>query len=657
MGQGGMVSRVGSRAEGGDAPRVGLVRRQAIRLAPAFGTAMLLASAAAAQTAPRQALLMPGKRTLTQRVLTRPGARLHGAPGAAAGEAVPAFSLFHIYARRVVNNEEWIEVGHAAQGLPAGWLEHNRSLAWRQTLVLSFTNPAGRERAMFFGASADLHAILRAPDLSAAARATRDGQDGRVVALEPETHIDFNRRFYLMPVLSAERLDSESGRRMTVMEVASAPAEPAESNDPLAAFRGAVVFVIDTTRSMQPYIDVTRQAIRDLVGRIAATGLSDRFRFGLIGFRDHMGSSRNLEYVTRVFATPDFASGPEAILGPLGQLRATQADNEGFVEDSIAGLKATLDAIPWAGITARFVILVTDASARTANDPRGATGLGIPQIRDMLHANGIATLAIHLLTDEGRDDHRDAEAQYQDLTRQEGRNPLYHAVPQGDLRAFREAIVDVTEEIVARVAALTGVPVAELRLPARTTGRTPLAQEVPFVAEAIRLRHLGRIQGATAPDIERSFTVDRDLFNPARPTFDIRVLLTRNQLSDLQAALQRVVDAASAGRERPETVFETIRDAALRATRDPARVGSLQRLGNAFGEYLDDLPYRSQIMELTPGRWLAMQSAGQEEILRELRAKLRLYHEYARTDALWVRLNRRASAAEDLIAIPLEQLP
>ncbi|MFN7672611.1 MAG: hypothetical protein ACK5O0_00170, partial [bacterium] len=58
--------------------------------------------------------------------------------------------------------------------------------------------------------------------------------------------------------------------------------------------------------------------------------------------------------------------------------RRTKAreSNEGFDEDSLAGIKLALDEVPWQQYGGRFVILVTDAGAREAKDPRSQTQMG-----------------------------------------------------------------------------------------------------------------------------------------------------------------------------------------------------------------------------------------------------------------------------------------
>jgi serine/threonine-protein kinase PpkA len=75
---------------------------------------VLLAPQAQAQGRP---LLVEGKTTLYQRVLSRPGASLHESPGGGAlEEAVRPFDIFYVFARE----GDWVEVAHAAEGPPQG---------------------------------------------------------------------------------------------------------------------------------------------------------------------------------------------------------------------------------------------------------------------------------------------------------------------------------------------------------------------------------------------------------------------------------------------------------------------------------------------------------------------------------------------------------
>lgn len=629
---------------------------------------LLPAAGALAQGGARLPLPVEGQSGLYQRVILRPGSTLSERPEAAArSRPVPGFSVFYVYARRG-GAEGWIEVGEALDGRIAGWVRAERAIDWRHNLVAAFTNPAGRERAMFFRDAAlprelwldPRNGAERARQLRAAAMRN---EDGPVIALEPETFVDITRQFYLLPILSARRIENERGEEARLLEVISAPAAQPRTAmaDPeaLRNFRGAMVFVIDTTVSMGPYIDRTREAIRRVIGRIRDTAVRDNFRFGLVAFRDHTGGDPRLEYVTRLVSLPDFAEGPEAILDRLAQVQEAPVSNEGFDEDALAGIKLALDSVPWGQFGGRFIVLITDAGTREASDPRGATGLGVEEVRSLAQteALSVAILAVHLRTPEGRANHARAERQYRALTRQADGRDLYYPVPEGNVQHFGETVDLLSDWVLGQVAAVTGRPIGGIS-PPRNEQQRRLAEQLESVGAAMRLAYLGRVREQAAPDVVRSFVLDRDIANPdpGRRPLDVRVLLTRNQLSDLRDTVRLIIQAQTATRLSPEEFFGRVRAAAAATFRDPRRMGEFQRLGGTFAAFLADLPYQSEIAEITPQEWLDMGPGRRTEIRNSLERKLRLYEELNALP-LWTSFDGGRNPNEAVYPVPLSDLP
>ena len=641
------------------------------RIVAALLAALLLPLAAQAQAqapaaappAARAPLLMPGKQSLYQRVIARPGATLSAAANGTAARPVPGFTVFYVYARPP-GADGRIEVGRTADGRTEGWMEAAKAIDWKHTMVAAFTNPAGRKPLLFLRTERDQRLLMmdvqagqKADALRTAAQAAGPGGDaGPVLAIEPSRAVDFSRNFYLMPILSAERIEREFGPPLRLLEVISAPADPPRAPPPPAPtndFKAGVVFVLDTTISMQPYIDRTREAIRGVVASIGNTPVRDNFRFGLIGYRDDLADSPGLEYSTRVFGKPDFAQPPDTINTGVSTAREATASSNGFDEDPIAGIKAALDEIDWTPMSGRFVVLITDAGARTAQHPRSLTHLNISEIRELAKAKGVAVFAIHLLTPEGRArrNHEPAAAQYRELTQFSGRT-LYFPVPNGTNDAFARTVQDLSRTMLMQVGEAAGRPVA---------GPPPadpaIAEAVRVVAEAMRLTYLGRVENTQAPDVVRSWTTDRDLTDPAVSSLDIRVLLTRNQLSDLARSLQAVLQAGLAGRTEPRTFFTQLRSTFAAAARDPQRIAGATRIGAMLGEYLDDLPYQSEVMDIQEADWLAMGAIAQRSVLNNVEAKLRLYQEFQSNTDLWVDLSGSRAAGEALYPVPIEALP
>ena len=618
---------------------------------------LLLVAAVPAEAQQRRApLLVEGAQTLTQRVIARPGATIHPRADAASPRAIPGFSVLHVYARAGA----WIEVGREATRAD-GWVREAQTIPWRHTMVAAFTNPAGRERAFFTDSAEPLRAALTARNPAEAAarlRATAGQPGSPVTALEPEAFVDISRNFYLLPILSAEVVERPGLPSARLLEIASAPAErraAPDLADPalLRDFRGGVVFVVDTTISMQPYIDRTREAIRRIVARLSDTVVRENIRFGMVAFRGAPADRPGVEYVTRIIARPDLSQPLEAILPAIAEVRAATGSTDDFNEDAIAGLRVALDSLDWSGFGFRAIILVTDAGALPADDPKSQTRLGIPEIRALAESRGVALFAIHLLTPEGRQNHAFARRQYTELTRFGAAGSLYFPVPEGSADAFGRTVESLTEALLRQIARTVGRPVGGVAPPA---AQQQIERQVDLVATAMRLAYLGRAAEATAPDIVRSFAVDRDWRDPTLNALDVRLLLTRNQLSDLAQTVQRVLDAGLAGRTDPAGFFAQLRAVFAATARDPSRLANLQRVGEVMGEYLQGLPYRSAILDLTEADWMAMGAAAQRELINGLEAKLRLYQDYAQRTDLWVTLDGR-TGGEAFFPVPLDALP
>jgi hypothetical protein len=625
-----------------------------------------------AQQAARQPLLMEGRTALFQRVILRPGARLAERPDAnAPAQPTPGFGVFYVYARQGSGADAWLEIGAAQDGRTQGWVRAERTIDWKQTMVLAFNNPAGRERAMFFREAETPRALWLntrggAAEAARLREAARANTEGPVIALEPENFIDITRQFYLLPIISADRVENEAAQEARLLEVISAPAQaappPPADPDALRNYRGAVVFVVDTTISMGPYIERTREALKRVVDRIRDTAVRDNFRFGMVAFRDHLGGNPRLEYVTRMVSLPDLAEASDAILPRLSQLAEARESNEGFDEDSLAGIKLALDEVPWQQYGGRFVILVTDAGARDAKDPRSQTQMGPEEMRQLAQseAKQVAIYAIHLKTPEGRNNHARAERQYRELTRFGAAGELYYPINEGNMGQFGQTVDALTDALLAQVAAAVGRPIAGIRAPQSASERR-ISEQAEIVGTAMRLSYLGRERQQTAPDVVRSFVLDQEL-NPADPRperrpLDVRVLLTRNQLSDLATTLRNIIQAQAAARLSPESFFERVRAAAAATARDPRRMAEFQRLGGAFGEFLQDLPYQSQIMEFTQEEWNSMGAGRRTEIVNALEAKLRLYEEFNRQPSLWVSFDGGRNPGEAMYPVPLDALP
>jgi hypothetical protein len=642
-------------------------------------TVLFLAPVSAAEP-----LLMPGKKTLYQRVLTRPGARIVPNPGKTDGKPAAALSRYYVYARETLDGKEWLQVGGNARGRLDGWLDAAQAVPWNQQLTLAFTNPANRSRALLFENKEGVLEVLKAADPGAEAasllKTVESGKpDPKLISVEPEEYVDPARKFYLLPILQAEELTSP--RNVRILEIASVTAKPGESSPAeaqrkaqdapsvLRSFSAAVVFVIDSTISMGPYIDRTRDAVRRVYARIEKAGLADQVRFGLVAFRSNIQAVPGLEYVSKIYADPSEVKTGKDFLTRVANLSPARVSSAVFDEDAYAGVMTALQKIQWSEFGGRYLVLITDAGALDGNDPLSQTRLGAEQVRIEAEQLGVALFALHLKTPAGKANHAKAERQYQTLTQNPiaGR-PLYYDVEFGDVGRFGK-IVDSLAGTMARLVegASQGQMVAgSARAAASAKPKDEserIASDALLLGHAMQLSFLGRERGAQAPELFRAWLSDRDYAHPELAATEVRVLLTKNELSNLSQTIKLILDQGEKSQESTGTAafFDLLRSSAAHLVRDPARLADpkarrLAELG-LLGEYLEGLPYKSAVMNLTSDQWEQWSQRQQEDFLDGLRRKLRHYQIYHDDADRWVMLDGASDPGEAVYPVPIGALP
>jgi hypothetical protein len=191
-------------------------------------------------------LLMAGKQTLYQRVLSVPGARISARPGGKAGATVIPFTAFYVYARKRLNDREWIEVGTDRFGTRAGWLSADDSIEWNSGLTVAFRDPTGHDRVLLFENSEAVRQLAGQSDLKEYKRLYAEALQGQkpadspVVAIQPPGYIDIREDFYLVPIhrfetsISAARRHACCRYRASLWTVIRAtPARPGPASMPI----------------------------------------------------------------------------------------------------------------------------------------------------------------------------------------------------------------------------------------------------------------------------------------------------------------------------------------------------------------------------------------------------------------------------------------
>lgn len=624
-------------------------------------------------------LLMPGKTALYQRVLIRDAVPRHSAPATPETTLLRPLQAFYVYARE----GDWLRVAAGDAGQDQFYVPAAAVVDWKQNIVATFESTENLGRLMFFDSFDSAYDVVEAEDparaaapLLAAAEAAEAGgaASPTVVALGPRNAVDLRQNLYVMPILTAEEAVFENGSFVNLLEVAVAraatahnaaaprPALPAIPEQIRKDYRVGVVFVVDTTISMQPYIDATRSALEEVYGRVAASAAADAVSFGLIGYRDNITAAPGLEYAAKTFVTLQDGFSGAAFQAGIQQMTEAKISSVNFREDAYAGIEHALQAMDWSGFGGRFVVLVTDAGPRDADDPLSTTRLSAAGMNSLIKERLKADIAVlHLRNPRGAADHARAEAAYRALSSVPNSPPLYFAIADGDPEVYRARAGQIGQIIVDQIAAFRqGDPIAPDAAP---PGDTPdQADAIASAGRTMQLAWLGAQTAETAPDVFQAVVADRDFARTGLKPLSIRVLLTKSELSDLQEALKIIVDKAEANVIDPDKFFAQVLGAAADMSRRPDKINrrSADTIAEAVSldEFIADLPYKSRIMGITEDDWLRMSISEQQTVVNELYEKIDLYSRFNEATDIWVDvLGTGASGAALVYPMKLDDLP
>jgi serine/threonine-protein kinase PpkA len=617
-------------------------------------------------------LLMPGKQTLYQRVLTRPGAvvRQDAAASAAAVVTPTPFEPFYVYAERNADGKDWIRVGRSLTAAE-GWLLKDKSIPWAQTIVAAFSNPAGRQRSLIFKSRDAMDEVFNSEDvfnrmrqLRQEAESNQVPPDSPVVSIEPANYIDIDTNFYILPILAFQQARVQNTQRVKYLQIASLPlssqrhAPGGDQANTLANYNVGVVFVIDTTQSMQPYIDQVQDAVDAIRRKIANGPEGQRVRFGLVGFRNNIKLRPNLQYVTKTFLKLDENSTATDFINAIKTMKAARTSSSSFDEDSIAGVMTAIDDMNWDPFKGRYIVLVTDAGPRPPGPDSQNGSLAVEQVNQMVKERNrnILIETLHLKTEQGGFDHDYAEQQYRKLSDFGAGKQLYFGIDAGDQQKFRQSVDQIGTSLAQDISQTIQGHLTQ----APREDDNSMAAALARAGRAMQLAYLGHAEGTQVPDFFEGWLCDRDpLDRHARPV-DIRVLMTKNQLSTLRDVVRQTINIGnSTAGGNSQDFFRQLQEAVARMARDPQHLvrAGFTTLGGALGEYLEGLPYQSEITGLTQEDWESLSPSRERELIDSLESKIVALDKIHNESRRWVAPYPGAPDGEYVTTVPLSVMP
>ncbi len=192
-------------------------------------------------------------------------------------------------------------------------------------------------------------------------------------------------------------------------------------------------------------------------------------------------------------------------------------------------------------------------------------------------------------------------------------------------------------------------------------------RKVSTLGYALRMRYLQKAAGGRIPEVFNAWLVDRDIAEPERKNLEVRVLLTRDQLSDLQHVLKKVMEATEEGVFSPSDFLDELKSVAATISRDPAATGRSTRVAGGqeqnladlgyMREYIEDLPYKGEVMNLSLQTWEDWPAKEQLKFLHRLESKINYYQTIHDNTDLWISLDGGPVTGDSVFPVALEMLP
>lgn len=629
---------------------------------------------------------------LPLRLLIKPQSNMYADPDVSSVQAhsnIPAFSVLYAYEQLDVVYDDanftatgWFRAGFRTDG-PEGYVRAEDVVPWKQALAVAFTNPGPSERkpVLMFASGDALSLTMEeildgtlVPDDLYTAVAANDIPEG-IISREGTGWVDINKNFYLMPILNYTPMglsgDDLLGLQVAALtnqgradQVDACDINAADASQCFAQQTGGgvssialdMVFVIDTTLSMQASIDAVTSSIRE-----AALALeqkmqnSEQLKFGIVGYRDSPeagestgeGGSFALEYTAKSF-TPELLTTTDfRDLLASGEIRASAAGSGDWQEEVFAGMQEGINS-NWSPASARVIVLIGDASSHGIDHPKNSSGLSEIAIKELAKQNEVYVASIYV----GDEDLNLARPQFEGMS-------------AGDETSVAFAVVDTGGEggIATSLAkALKGIvdAVTSGRLGSVTTAAIDpddsVSQAVLGAVRAAFVDYLGT--EAEPPANITAWALDRDPTDYQKRAFDVKVMVQNGELQELinllKAAQEKFVGGASTSLGFLDTVVGV-----STGTSYDLNIADSQAIGESdlAPKWIKALPYKSLVLTMSPEEFTQAPPDDRTRFEQRLTSLIELYDDILNRPQDWVALNDQSNAEDKVYMLDLSNLP
>ncbi len=614
----------------------------------------------------------------------------------------------------------WYEIGSNSQGKVIGWMQSKDVFEWKQTMCLVYTHPEGRKPVLMFDSKTAINKILKSTDeervksISKLYRAIDDNNISEnfvVKSVEPKRAVDIKKEFYLLPILDFEAVEfgNREARVVKIAAVTNARAGARVESDirksklyltdaiapstviskkKLKELNVDIVWVFDTTVSMRPFIKDTLEVVRETSMKMAENKPDNiELNFGAWGYRDSVEDMPKIGYTTKNY-TPELV-GIKDFTNVLSTVKVTPVDSVDFPEDMFSGVSDAMDKTVWSQKSIKLIILVGDAPSHKAGHKWNLTGFDEKTLRDLANASNIYIAALYLKNPKAKKFHELAETQYRvlatNLGSKEG-DSAFDEISTTDKEAFKKSANDLTNAFLNNIKKFVKQTEAtddKTKATQQVNGELTFSDEDNFIDidkiipkddnasasnatnianrmfRAAMIQWIGSQTEAKAPRDIVAWAIDKDLENSDIPSMEVRLLINKRQLDSLATVIQSIIGAGFTGQISGADFFTSLQAATVAIARDPNMVKQAKRMADTglVPEFLEGLPYQSQLMAITNELWSSWGADEQNEFIKALEAKVEAYKRIHNTPEGWIALNKGDDIDEYVYPLSLDFLP
>ena len=597
---------------------------------------------------------------------------------------IKAFRPLYIFARQGIDTSDpdnpkgWYKVGKSKKRV-LGWMQAKDIIEWKQALIMAYTHPGEdderRSQVLMFDKLQALKDIIQSPERAAKISKAYASLDKKpqdrypsLVLSESKRFVDINENFYFLPIVNFEMLDLD-GEDARYLQIAAAIPEATAakldtdlrddnntldnpevqkeilqtttSPEAIKQLGVDIVFVMDLTGSMEPYLQMTLESVQD-IARLVAKDIKEKVHFGFVGYRDNPAIVNGMEFASKNF-TKDSLVNAEQFVDMISKVRVATVGSIDYQEELFAGVETGL-ATKWSENAIRLMILVGDASSHEPGHPQNVTGKDENVLRQAANDSQVHIMAIHL---QNQDTHPEivgdlpkAKKQFITLTRING----------SEESALVEVNADKEEDFAKAVKATANMITSFLGQTLTGNITTPtvnnngnVADKAKKVTKMLLESALVEYKGkeTVPPKDIIAWTIDRDMNDPAILALEVRILLNKIQLDSLVRVVEEINMAMKNAETTEREFFEALQSVAAASIKDPSKIGTAKNLKDSglLPSFLDSLPYKSEIASLTDERFASWTTQKRTDFTQRLEAKLAQYRSINEAADKWIVLD------------------